>query len=108
MEGTQGGRPSRRAVARSPPRPHALEVQGGGSAVPFVGCGFGGVDPPLARLKNPERVGARPTLACRGGPRSLLILGEVLVTMHQTPANLSGFVPLTIARRGTVLLPLLV
>jgi hypothetical protein len=69
------------------PRPNTREVQGRAVDRPVCSVRVRWCRPLFARLENPERVGVQSSRS-RGDPcNGLLILGEVLVTMHQTPAT---------------------
>jgi hypothetical protein len=75
--------------ARSPPAQARERFRAGRSTVPFVRCGFDRWCQPPVRPPRKSRKGGGPIQPFTRGPlRRFTDLGEVLVTMHQTPAIL--------------------
>ena len=74
------------------PPPTRAEVQGRAADFPrLFGAGSTVSAPCPPASKIPKGWGSVRTRLAERTPRGLSILGEMLVTMHQTPATLSGF-----------------
>ena len=85
--GTRGGASFAEGDARSPPAQTRKRFRAGGRPSRLFGAGSMGSIPP-ARPPRKSREGEGPSNRSRGDPcNGLPILGEVLVTMHQTPAS---------------------
>ena len=73
------------------PPPTRAEVQGRAADFPRLFGAGSTVSAPCPPASKFPKGGGPSKLGLPGDPCGLSILGEMLVTMHQTPATLSGY-----------------